>query len=71
MPFSKGKIMIIAIYNDDFNNDFVATGENLDEVMQQLETDTGDSNIPLSSVMVFEGTPVKVTKTVTYTVQKD
>jgi hypothetical protein len=70
MAFSKGKIMIIAIYNDDYNNDFVATGENLDEVMQQLETDTGDSNIPLSSVMVFEGTPVKVTKTVTYTVQK-
>jgi hypothetical protein len=62
--------MIIAIYNDDYNNDFVATGENFDEVMQQLETDTGNDNIPLSSVRVFEGTPVKVIKTVTYTVQK-
>jgi hypothetical protein len=58
--------MIIAIYNDDF----VATGENFDEVMRQLEADTGEDNIPVNSLAVFEGEPVKVTKTVTYTVQK-
>lgn len=62
--------MIIAIYNDDYNNDFVAVGETIEAVMKQLEQDTGEDNIPLGSVKVFDGTPVKVTKTVTYIVQK-
>jgi hypothetical protein len=62
--------MIIAIYTDRYNSDFVATGENFDDVMRQLEEDSGEDNIPPDSVKVFEGTPVKVIKTVTYTVQK-
>jgi hypothetical protein len=63
--------MIIAIYNDDYDNNFVATGETIEAVMRQLEENSGEDSISMGSLVVFEGTPVKVTKTVTYTVQKD
>ena len=62
--------MIVAIYNDDYNNNFVATGEDFEAVMQQLEQDTGEVNISPQDLMVIVGEPVKVIKTVTYTIEK-
>jgi hypothetical protein len=62
--------MIIAIYNDYHNNDLVATGETIEAVMRQLEENSGENSISMGSLVVFEGTPVKIIKTVTYTVQK-
>lgn len=62
--------MIVAIYTDRYNDEFFATGDDFETVMQQLEENSGEDNISPQDVMVIVGEPVKVIKTVTYTIEK-
>ena len=61
--------MIIGIYTDEYQNEYVATGENIEDVIKILKEEA-DEDINMDSLKVFTGVPVKVTKIVSYAVEK-
>ena len=61
--------MIIAVYTDEYSNEYIEIGETVEGVIKNLEIRTDDSNLDMNSLKVFTGVQLKVTKNVSYTVE--
>jgi hypothetical protein len=61
--------MIIAVYIDEYSNDYIEIGETVEGVIKNLEIRTDDSNLDMNSLKVFTGVQLKVIKSVSYTVE--
>jgi hypothetical protein len=61
--------MIIAVYTDEYSNDYIEIGETVEGVIKNLEIRTDDSNLDMNSLKVFTGVQLKVIKSVSYTVE--
>lgn len=62
--------MIIAVYTDTYDSEYIQIGNTIEEVMEKLE----DIDFNTNSLRVFAGVEVKVTKkvikSVSYTVER-
>jgi hypothetical protein len=61
--------MIIAVYIDEYSNDYIEIGETVEGVIKNLEIRTDDNNLDMNSLKVFTGVQLKVIKSVSYTVE--
>jgi hypothetical protein len=61
--------MIIAVYTDAYDSEYIETGETIEEVIEKLENRADESDLDMNSLRVFTGVEVKVIKNVSYTVE--
>jgi hypothetical protein len=63
--------MIIAVYTDMYDNEYIEVANTIEEVIKYLEERAYESKLELNMdcLKVFTGVQVKVTKKVSYTVE--
>lgn len=61
--------MIIAVYTDGYDSEYIQIGNTIEEVIESLENMADESELDLNSLKVFTGVQVKITKKVSYTVE--
>jgi hypothetical protein len=61
--------MIIAVYTDAYDSEYIQIGNTIEEVIEKLENMADESDLDMNSLKVFTGVQVKVIKSVSYTVE--